>query len=351
MKLGIIFGGKSFEHEISIISAIVMKKVLKAELIYIFCDYNREFYLIPTKKINSKRFSSGEYKKYKKLTLKNGGFFAKNIIGEKKIDFDIALNLSHGADGEDGKFSSLLEFFEIPFVGPRVEASSISYNKLFTKMYAKEFGVKTLDYKTLNKGSSRNIELEYPVIIKPTRLGSSIGISIVKKKEELDYALDVAFEFDTQVIIEPFVRDVKEYNLSGCKTDKYEFSIVEEPKKDEFLDFDKKYLDFSRTLRVNEADLSEEMKEKLKETFKKLYEPLFSGSLIRCDFFILDNEIYINEINPIPGSMANYLFSDFDKVLSSLTNFLPTCTQVLPQYKYINSIQVAKGKNGKFHTK
>ncbi len=344
MKIGIVFGGQSFEHEISIVSAISMKKVLKAELVYIFCDYNRDFYLIPTNKINSKRFSSGEYKKDKKLILKNGGFFQKSMMGEKKLEFDVALNISHGGDGEDGKLASLLEFFDIPFIGPRNEASSISCNKLFTKMYAKEFGVKTLDYKTLEKSDSRNIQLKYPVIIKPTRLGSSIGISIVKSKDELDYALDVAFEFDTQVVIEPFINGIKEYNLAGCKAGEYQFSIVEEPQKEEFLDFDKKYLDFSRTKRVNEAKLSNEMVEKLKETFKKLYEPLFAGSLIRCDFFILDNEVYINEINPVPGSMANYLFDDFNKVISNLTGFLPTTTEVTKQYKYINSIQAAKGK-------
>ena len=344
MKIGIVFGGKSFEHEISIVSAIAMKKVLKAELVYIFCDYNRDFYLIPTEKINSKRFSSGEYKKDKKLTLKNSGFFQKNMIGEKRVEFDVALNISHGADGEDGKLASLLEFFEVPFIGPRVEASSISCNKLFTKMYAQEFGVKTLNYETLDKSNSRDLELKYPVIIKPTRLGSSIGISIVKSKEELDYALDVAFEFDTQVVIEPFISGIKEYNLAGCKTDKYEFSIVEEPGKEEFLDFDKKYLDFSRTKRVNEAELSEVMIEKMKKTFEKLYEPFFIGSLIRCDFFVLDDEVYINEINSVPGSMANYLFDDFDRIISSLANFLPTTTKVPTQYKYINSIQAAKGK-------
>ncbi len=344
MKIGIIFGGKSFEHEISIVSAIAMKKVLKSDLVYIFCDYSRDFYLVPTDKINAKRFSSGDYKKDKKLTLKNGGFFHKSMMSEKRVEFDFALNISHGADGEDGKFASMLEFFNIPFIGPRVEASVISYNKLFTKLYAKEFGIKTLDYKILDKNSSRDIELVYPIIIKPTRLGSSIGISIVKSKDELEYALDVAFEFDTQVLIEPFVKEIKEYNLAGCKTDQYRFSIIEEPQKEEFLDFDKKYLDFSRTKRVNEAKLSREIIEKIQNSFKKLYEPLFRGSLIRCDFFVVDEEVYINEINPVPGSMANYLFDDFDSIICELSKFLPKQTRVITKYKYIDSINAAKGK-------
>jgi len=201
-----------------------------------------------------------------------------------------------------------------------------------------------LDYKTLELNSPRDLELDFPVIIKPTRLGSSLGISIVKSQEELDYALDVAFEFDTQVVIEPFIEGIREFNLAGCKTDTYNFSIIEEPMKEEFLDFDKKYLDFSRTKRVNEANLSDEQVSSLKNAFMKLYEPLFAGAIIRCDFFMLEDEIYINEINPVPGSMANYLFDDFDSQINTLAKFLPTCKNVPSGYKYINSIQAAKGK-------
>ena len=344
MKLALLFGANSFEHEISIVSAIALKKVLKNELVYIFCDYNRDFYLIPTDKITAKRFSSAEYKKDKKLELKKGGFFHKTFMGEKQLEFDTLVNVIHGKDGEDGTISSLLSFFDIPYIGPRTEASVISFNKLLTKLYAKEFGVKVLDFWTLNKNDSRDIKLNYPVIIKPTRLGSSIGISVVKNKEDLDYALDVAFEFDTQVVIEPFMERIKEYNLAGCKSDKYDFSIIEEPQKEEFLDFDKKYLDFSRTKRVNKAELSEELSGKIKESFMKLYEPLFAGSLIRCDFFVIENEVYINEINPVPGSLANYLFDDFEKVLTNLSQHLPKTVNVPHLYRYIDKINCAKGK-------
>ena len=344
MKLALLFGANSFEHEISIVSAIALKKVLKNELVYIFCDYNRDFYLIPTDKITAKRFSSAEYKKDKKLELKKGGFFHKTFMGEKQLEFDTLVNVVHGKDGEDGTISSLLSFFDIPYIGPRTEASVISFNKLLTKLYAKEFGVKVLDFWTLNKNDSRDIKLNYPVIIKPTRLGSSIGISVVKNKEDLDYALDVAFEFDTQVVIEPFMEGIKEYNLAGCKSDKYDFSIIEEPQKEEFLDFDKKYLDFSRTKRVNKAELSEELSGKIKESFMKLYEPLFAGSLIRCDFFVIENEVYINEINPVPGSLANYLFDDFEKVLTNLSQHLPKTVNVPHLYRYIDKINCAKGK-------
>ena len=89
MIVAVLFGAKSFEHEISVVSAIALKKVLKSEIVYIFCDYNRDFYLIPTDKINSKKFSSGEYLKDKALYLKNGGFYYKKAFGEGKVSFDV----------------------------------------------------------------------------------------------------------------------------------------------------------------------------------------------------------------------------------------------------------------------
>lgn len=344
MIVAVVFGAKSFEHEISVVSAIALKKVLKSEIVYIFCDYNRDFYLIPTDKINSKRFSSGEYLKDKPLYVKNGGFFYKKAFGEGKVSFDVMINLVHGSDGEDGKLSSMLDFFHIPYIGPRTEGSCISYNKLLTKLYAKEVGVHTLDYQMLRKDSKESITIPFPFIVKPLCLGSSIGISIVKEASQLSYALDTAFEYDNAVLIEPFIGGVKEYNLAGCKGDKFIFSIIEEPQKEEFLDFDKKYLDFSRTKRVNEATLSTQMEEEMRKAFVKLYDPLFAGALIRCDFFVIDGLVYLNEINPIPGSMANYLFDDFDSVITALANHLPTQVNVPKEYRYINSIQAAKGK-------
>ncbi|MEA3456577.1 MAG: D-alanine--D-alanine ligase [Campylobacterota bacterium] len=345
MKIAILFGGSSFEHEISIVSAITMKKVLKkSELVYIFIDKDRDFYLVDTQEINSKLFSSGEYKKGKQLLLKKGGFFTEGIFGSKELAFDVLINLIHGRDGEDGKISSLMEFYGIPFISPRIEASALSYNKLYTKFLAENLGVKVVPYQHLSKSDDRTLSLKYPVIVKPVRLGSSIGVTIVKEAQELDYALDVAFEFDNDVVIEPFLEGVKEYNQAGCKTDSWELSIVEEPQKEEFLDFDKKYMDFSRDSQVLAADINDALKEEIQESFKKIYDPLFLGSIIRCDFFVLDGEVLLNEINPIPGSMANYLFDDFEGVVERLSKNLPKEKTIKIDYQYIHSIQSAKGK-------
>ena len=344
MKIAIVFGAASFEHEISIVSSIAMKKVLKDELIFIFIDKHREFYEIPAKTIKSNLFSSNEYKKLDKLQIINNGFVKKSLFGTKNIDFDIVLNMTHGGDGEDGVLAGMFKFFNIPFIGPRVEASVVSCNKYLTKSYASSCDVKTVDFKYFTKDNNITVD-NFPVIIKPVRLGSSIGVSIVKEQKELSYALDVAFEFDNEIIIEPFINGVKEFNLAGTKIDdKFEFSIVEEPQKEQFLDFDKKYLDFNRTQTVSKADISDELQEKLKENFKKIYNNTFNGSLIRCDFFVVDNEVLLNEINPIPGSMANYLFDDFNDIIVRLTKSLPKDKKIQINYEYVNKIQSAKGK-------
>ena len=343
-KIAIVFGSASFEHEISIVSSIAMKKVLKNELIFIFIDKYREFYHIPTPDIKSNLFSSGKYKKYDKLHLSQEGFTKKGFFGNKPLEFDIVLNLTHGGDGEDGVLASLFKFYGIPFIGPRVEASVVSCNKYLTKLYSKSCDVKTIDFQYFHKNDMVKID-NFPVIIKPVRLGSSIGVSIVKSKDELAYALDVAYEFDDEIIIEPFINGILEYNLAGCKVnDKFIFSIVEEPQKEEFLDFEKKYLDFNRTNTVSKADISKELEKELQISFENIYNTTFEGSLIRCDFFVIDNKVYLNEINSIPGSMANYLFNDFNEIIISLSKSLPAVKHIPINYDYVNQIQSAKGK-------
>ncbi|MDQ7043940.1 MAG: D-alanine--D-alanine ligase, partial [Sulfurimonas sp.] len=248
MKLTILFGGASFEHEISIVSAITIKEKLKSfNLSFIFCDGDHKFYLIDPKKMKATTFSSAEHKKMPELRLSNGGFIQKSLFGTTMHNNTI-LNLIHGGDGEDGTIASLLDFFDIKYIGPRKEASTFSYDKRYTKYLCSAIGVKSVAYEVYLKNEAANLGLSMPVIVKPATLGSSIGVSIVKDESDLDYALDTAFEYDDAVLVEPFIKDVKEYNLAGYMAKgKIHFSIVEEPQKEEFLDFEKKYMDFSRS--------------------------------------------------------------------------------------------------------
>lgn len=345
MKLAILFGGASFEHEISIVSAItVMEKLPRFELSFVFCDQDHTFYLVDRANMKAKYFASGDYRKAPVLTLMQGGFLQKRRLGSTEHKLPV-LNLIHGADGEDGTVASLLSFHDVPFIGPRTDASVLSFDKRMTKWFAAGRGIKTVAYEELHASGGRKLETPMPCIVKPSRLGSSIGVSVVKDEAELDYALDVAFEFDDSVIVEPFLGGVKEYNLAGYRgAEGIVYSIVEEPQKNEFLDFDKKYLDFARTGEVGRAEIDGALEVKLKSAFASIYEGLFEGALIRCDFFVVDGEVYLNEINPIPGSMANYLFGDFPAAIADLLENLPQPRRPKVDYKYIHSINAAKGK-------
>lgn len=345
MTFAILFGGKSFEHEISIVSAIALKKYFSATTKFIFISGDREFYLVEPQDLKASFFASGAYKKAAKLTLAQGGFLKSGLFGSSRVECDMVVNLVHGADGEDGKLSGMMDFFGVRYIGPGVEASVLSFSKYLTKIYAHGVGVQALDYRVLHKHGDRKIDLALPVIVKPLRLGSSIGVGVVRDETELDYALDVAFEFDDEVLIEPFIGGVKEYNLAGCMVgDEFRFSIVEEPAKNDFLDFDKKYRDFGRSSRAQEAQIDEGLSSALRKAFKKLYGTLFCGALIRCDFFVIEREIYINEINPIPGSMAHYLFEDFTSVVDGLSRSVPPRKNIGVNYRYIHDIHAAKGK-------
>jgi D-alanine-D-alanine ligase len=345
LKLTILFGGASFEHEISIVSAITLKEKLSGfDLSFIFCDQDHSFYLVEASKMKAVTFSKGEHKKMPRLSISNGAFTQKGMFSSKEHR-GVFLNLIHGADGEDGTVAALLDFFSIKYIGPRIDASVFSYDKRHTKWLCEARGIKSIKHEELSIAQHDYIDMPYPVIIKPACLGSSIGVSVVKDESELDYALDTAFEYDNNLIVERFIEGVKEYNLAGFMANgKVHFSIVEEPHKEEFLDFEKKYMDFSRSEQAQKADISSELEIKLKQNFEKVYKNLFEGSLIRCDFFVVDGEVYLNEINPIPGSMANYLFEDFEGSLELLSNSLPHVKKAKVNYEYIHSISQAKGK-------
>jgi len=344
VKFGIVFGGVSFEHEISIVSAVALKGVMKDDLTFVFVDKDRSFYLIEPQNMRANYFSSGKYKESKKLILTRGGFATHGLLGVKLVEVDSFVNLIHGADGEDGKLAGLFEFYGVRFVGPRLEASVMSFSKVLTKYLALKCGVKTLEFEVIHRGEKPKMPLPY--ILKPARLGSSIGVGVVRSESELNYALDVAFEFDSEVVVEPFKEGIREFNLAGYAGENGEvkFSFVEEPAKKEFLDFDQKYTGFTQK-KIGEAEISGELKANLQDAFRKLYTGGgFFGALIRCDFFEENGEIYLNEINPNPGSLANYLFADFNEALRELSRNLPSGQKINVEYNFINQITSAKGK-------
>ena len=152
----------------------------------------------------------------------------------------------------------------------------MSYSKVLTKLLALKCGVKTLEYEVINRGQTPN--LAFPYILKPSHLGSSIGVSVVSSQNELDYALDVGFEFDSEILVEPFIDGVREFNLAGFRAGQnLELSIIEEPKKGKMLDFEQKYMSFASSS-SNEADISDEIKAKIKDYTTQILENTYKLS-------------------------------------------------------------------------
>ncbi len=350
MDLVVFFGGRSYEHEVSIVSAIALKDILVRLKYFIFIDSQGCLYNIPLEKMQAKTFSSNSYKKCPQVFLTHRGFMQKKLFKEEFMSIQMAINLIHGAEGEDGTLSSLLNFYCIPYIGPRIESCVLSFNKYFTKLYAHSRKVLTMPYKVFDKDKRKHIAQEsLPFIIKPLCLGSSLGVEVVEHLSDIDYKLDIAFEFDDRVIVEPFIHGIKEYNLAGCLIKKeqgyeYKFSVIEEPQKDNILDFKKKYLDFSRTQKVCGADIDSELAQNIYDNFIKIYHNCFEGALIRCDFFVHENQVYLNEINPIPGSLAHYLFDDFPALIDALAHSIPTVRSIPINYHFIHQIHAHKGK-------
>ena len=351
----VIFGGKSTEHEISILSAMQVLENLdksKYNIIPIYIDKNGEWWS------GKKLCQIDSYKKFNTnglfnvTILPNSNFLYKKKLGMfakfKKID--CVLTIMHGFNGEDGTLQGLLELSNIPYTSSGVLASSVGMSKLLQKNVFESIGLSVVPYVILTKTEylrqNKKIKLEKflcPVIVKPNSLGSSIGVSICKKQKELVNALDLAFKFDEVVIIEKFVKNLTEVNISvmGDKTN-IQLSETEQPQTaSEFLDFNSKYLSGSKGTkcsskkvnsnglenlsRIIPAKISENTRKQIYDYAKKIFLHLNCKGVIRIDFILDKNKkLYVNEVNTIPGSLAYYLWKPkgigFNKLLDTLIN-------------------------------
>jgi D-alanine-D-alanine ligase len=301
IKVGILFGGKSAEHEISLISTktvykYIDKKKFKPVLIYI----NRKG---TWSHINKKEFENSD------LINKSYASFLpweNNIIN--KLDIDIYFPVLHGPNCEDGKLQSLLELSGKPYVGANSLASSIAMDKVISKILFKNAGLNTPDFLFFTFNDHLKIKgmilkkLCYPVFIKPCSLGSSVGISKVNEEKELKSAIDLAFKYDKKIIIEKAI-NAREIEIAVMGNDDIKISKPGELIPfNKFYDYEDKYV-LGKTKFKIPTILSNELKNKIKKMAKKAYESLFLNGMARIDFFIEKNteELFINEINTIPG--------------------------------------------------
>lgn len=324
----VLFGGESVERDVSIITGLITLNSLDREKynpVPVYIDENGEWFT------GENLFDIAEYKNLNKAQLKrvillNGDntlYLKKGKKLKPLFVVSCAINCQHGGLGEDGSFSGILKGCKIPFVAPSVTPSAIAMDKEITKYALKGIGVKTLPFKVVKSLDEAYLtKVDYPVIIKPARLGSSVGVAVADNKDRFIFAVAGAFRFDDKVIIEPRLSGFTEINCACYRAETgLKISECEKPiGKTEVLSFEDKYKSGKRQF---PARIEKRVADKIKRLTAKIYSAFGFSGVIRIDYFLTDGgEIFVNEINSIPGSMAYYLFcenmSEFTEMLSEL---------------------------------
>lgn len=302
MSYAILCGGNSSEHEISIISALTIYNKYK-NLKFLYLDKLNNLYLI--KKPNIDNIIN---KKGKKVYFKNSKVYGTDI------EFIILIN--HGYLIED-RISGILDFYNIKYLGSPLYSSVISMDKWFTYLLLKHNNIKQVDKELY----TQNININYPIILKPARCGSSLGIHVCNNKEELDYFKYDSLKYDDKLIIEKYLDNKDEYCAAFYNDGKnIIMSKVEQNDYDNnIFDFDSKYLTNNKGFKHNFIT-DNNIINNIYEIGSKVYKILECKDIVRIDFFIKDGLIYVNEVNTLPGSLSYFLFEDFNKVLNTLIN-------------------------------
>lgn len=365
-KIGIAFGGKSVEHDISILTGIQVLNALDKEKYEFFIFYFAKNNLVYT---NS---CLGELNFYKKLDLDDRdeiifsqkdnqpGFFYK-LKPKKFFNLDCIICCFHGAIAEDGTISSLFELINLPYTSSELKQSKIVQDKSLTKELVKSLNYKVIPYVKISLSEEYDIkinnfisEVGYPLIVKPNTLGSSIGINVIKTAEELTSKIMDSFAYDSVLIIEPKIENFKELNCAALRSNEVITSAIEEIiNENNILTFKDKYLRNKKqnTSRLIPSPIEKTLEDKIKLETKKIYEFLELDGVVRMDYiYDLNAEVlYLNEVNNIPGSMGFYLFEkegiNFTLLLDKIIkNALIRHNKKSKQISYFESSVLAKNK-------
>jgi D-alanine-D-alanine ligase len=352
IKVGFIFGGNTVEHEVSIISAVQAMRHInkeKYDVIPIYITKDLTWYTGKMLMEIESFKNIGLMEKYaKKVNLVNTkeGFFLKRANGlfnTKVEEIDIAFPIVHGNNVEDGTLQGYLNLLGIPFVGSGVLGSALGQDKVIIKQVLKSSGLPVVDYvwfydceylEDKNKILNEIKTLEYPVIVKPATLGSSVGISIAHNEDEIEEAINEAIKYDQKILIEKLVSNLTEVNCSVLGNYEYsETSVLEEVLGDEeFLTYKDKYLSkgkskgMASTNRILPARLDVNIESEIKNLSHKVFKALNLRGLCRIDYLIdkKANKVYINEPNTIPGSLSFYLWEPTGKKYEQLLDEMIT---------------------------
>ena len=333
LSIGVIFGGRSLEHDLSVLTAIqamdnIDKERYEVVPIYItkdltfysggmlrYIDSYKDFRLID------------RYATKVNLINKNGKLILQTTGLIKRVykEIHLAFPMVHGKYTEDGSIVGYLETLGIPIVGSDIYSSSLCQDKVFTKEVLNGNDIPVVDYVYFSdsdyKLDKEDIfkkieELSYPLIIKPARLGSGIGIEIVNRKEELESSIEKAMKNDERVLVEEYIADRREFNMAVLLSKgKLIGSVIEEIIKDEPCNYYDKYRKDNEDdtfKRIFPADISKTLTEEIEKTSKKTYKVLALSGVARIDY-VYDNKkkkLYVNEVNTIPNFFSHHLFDD-----------------------------------------
>lgn len=360
-SVGVVFGGRSVEHEISVLSAMQVMDALdveKYEIVPIYIGLEGKWYI--GENLRSRDFYKNlpqSISQVKEVTFEASvGRSALNVIKpgilgnffKEQIKIDVYLPIFHGQFGEDGCIQGLFEFSNVPYAGPQVLASSIAMNKGLCKTVLSQNNIPVLDFVCIQKSefysdpdsvvkkihSSKSLN-SYPLFVKPVNLGSSVGVSRAENEAQLLAALAKVYQYDLEAIIEPCVTKLMEINVSVIEADyknslEPQVSVVEIPvSSGEFLSYEDKYMregkgkkgraktrDVSQlgmaglTRVIDPENLDTRYRDLVRDYAKRAYQILGCSGVVRFDFMVDLNtdKVYFNELNSIPGSLAFYLW-------------------------------------------
>lgn len=318
IKIGLIMGGRSGEHEVSLVSAWNIfngldNKKYEIHLIGIDKDGNwlygkDESFWVGREKIEETKINS-KSKKVAAINKNRKAIIIDISSGEKITDIDIFFPIIHGTFGEDGTLQGYLEMLNCAYVGPGVLSSSVCMDKDVTKRLLNDAGVLNANGYVLKsqKIDSFDIDeivrdLDFPIFVKPANMGSSVGVSKAKNKKDLMISIKKAFEYDKKVIVEEAIIG-REIECSVIGNEKPVVSVPGEIKlSSDFYTYEAKYISEDAAQPIPKAELSQKQKKQIQETAMYVYDTLGCEGMARVDFFLTKKgKLYVNEVNTLPG--------------------------------------------------
>ena len=364
IKVGVIFGGETVEHEVSIISAVQAMNNIdeeKYEIIPIYISKDRTWYtgkMLQDIEVYKDFEALKKYAKKVTMVRKDGVFYLQSLGLFKKIisEIDIAFPIVHGNNMEDGTIQGYLETLGIPYVGSHILGSALGQDKVVLKQVLSASNIPVVPYIWFydNEFLEKKEDIEhkvnklgYPVIVKPATLGSSVGISMAKTSRELSECVLEAIKYDNKIIVEKVVENLVEVNCSVLGN--YEIqktaAIEEVMSANEFLTYKDKYIGNAKgskskgmasTNRIIPARINKKQEELVINYAKETFRVLNLSGVCRIDFLIdkLKDQVYVNEPNTIPGSLSFYLWDAIGKSYKDLLDEL--ITLAIKDYKNRN---------------